>query len=45
IREIEPVINRKASAREQLTTLLNDKKQAIEANVQATVEERNSVLA
>ena len=25
IREIEPVINRKASAREQLTTLLNDK--------------------
>ena len=26
IREIEPVINRKASAREQLTTLLNDKK-------------------
>ncbi|HHQ6956941.1 TPA: LPXTG-anchored aggregation protein SasC [Staphylococcus aureus] len=45
IREIEPVINRKASAREQLTTLLNDKKQAIEANVQATVEERNSILA
>ncbi|HCW9420648.1 TPA: LPXTG-anchored repetitive surface protein SasC [Staphylococcus aureus] len=45
IREIEPVINRKATAREQLTTLLNDKKQAIEANVQATVEERNSVLA
>lgn len=25
IREIEPVINRKASAREQLTTLFNDK--------------------
>ncbi len=45
IREIEPVINRKASAREQLTTLFNDKKQAIEANVQATVEERNSILA
>ncbi|SGW67552.1 LPXTG surface protein [Staphylococcus argenteus] len=45
IREIEPVINRKATAREQLTTLLNDKKQAIESNVQATVEERNSVLA
>lgn len=45
IREIEPVINRKASAREQLTTLFNDKKQAIEANVQATVEEKNSVLA
>ncbi|HHD0130271.1 TPA: LPXTG-anchored aggregation protein SasC [Staphylococcus aureus] len=45
IREIEPIINRKATAREQLTTLLNDKKQAIEANVQATVEERNSVLA
>ncbi|NDQ32970.1 LPXTG-anchored repetitive surface protein SasC [Staphylococcus aureus] len=45
IREIEPVINRKASAREQLTTLLNDKKQAIEANIQATVEERNSILA
>ncbi len=38
IREIEPVINRKASAREQLTTLFNDKKQAIEANIQATVE-------
>lgn len=45
IREIEPVINRKASAREQLTTLLSDKKQAIEANIQATVEERNSILA
>lgn len=45
IREIEPVINRKASAREQLTTLLNDKKQAIEASIQATVEERNSILA
>ncbi len=45
IREIEPVINRKASAREQLTTLLNDKKQAIEANIQATVGERNSILA
>ena len=45
IREIEPVINRKASAREQLTTLFNDKKQAIEANIQATVEERNSILA
>ncbi len=45
IREIEPVFNRKASAREQLTTLLNDKKQAIEANIQATVEERNSILA
>ncbi|HDT0859164.1 TPA: LPXTG-anchored repetitive surface protein SasC [Staphylococcus aureus] len=45
IREIEPVINRKASAREQLTTLFNDKKQAIEANFQATVEERNSILA
>ncbi|HHC5072186.1 TPA: SasC/FmtB family protein [Staphylococcus aureus] len=45
IREIEPVINRKATAREQLTTLFNDKKQAIEANIQATVEERNSVLA
>ncbi|MCE5108136.1 LPXTG-anchored repetitive surface protein SasC [Staphylococcus aureus] len=45
IREIEPVINRKASAREQLTTLLNDKKQAIEANIQATAEERNSILA
>lgn len=45
IREIEPVINRKSTAREQLTTLLNDKKQAIEANVQATVEERNSILA
>lgn len=44
IREIEPVINRKASAREQLTTLFNDKKQAIEANIQATVEERNSIL-
>ncbi|HDH6544345.1 TPA: LPXTG-anchored repetitive surface protein SasC [Staphylococcus aureus] len=43
--EIEPVINRKASAREQLTTLFNDKKQAIEANIQATVEERNSILA
>lgn len=45
IREIEPVINRKASAREQLTILFNDKKQAIEANIQATVEERNSILA
>ncbi|HDB8422205.1 TPA: LPXTG-anchored repetitive surface protein SasC [Staphylococcus aureus] len=45
IREIEPVINRKASAREQLTTLFNDKKQAIEANIQATVEERDSILA
>ncbi|HCW8094967.1 TPA: LPXTG-anchored repetitive surface protein SasC [Staphylococcus aureus] len=45
IREIEPVINRKASAREQLTTLFNDKKQAIEVNIQATVEERNSILA
>lgn len=45
IHEIEPVINRKASAREQLTTLFNDKKQAIEANIQATVEERNSILA
>ncbi|QFL35510.1 peptidase [Staphylococcus aureus] len=45
IREIEPVINRKASAREQLITLFNDKKQAIEANIQATVEERNSILA
>ncbi|GAB5875288.1 LPXTG-anchored repetitive surface protein SasC [Staphylococcus aureus] len=45
IREIELVINRKASAREQLTTLFNDKKQAIEANIQATVEERNSILA
>lgn len=45
IREIEPVINRKVSAREQLTTLFNDKKQAIEANIQATVEERNSILA
>ncbi|CDR28252.1 LPXTG-anchored aggregation protein SasC [Staphylococcus schweitzeri] len=45
IREIEPVINRKASAREQLTVLFNDKKQAIEANIQATVEERNSILA
>lgn len=45
IREIEPVINRKASAREQLTTLFNDKKQAIEANIQATIEERNSILA
>ncbi|HGO2372139.1 TPA: LPXTG-anchored aggregation protein SasC [Staphylococcus aureus] len=45
IREIEPVINRKASAREQLTTLFNNKKQAIEANIQATVEERNSILA
>ncbi|HFO1670915.1 TPA: LPXTG-anchored aggregation protein SasC [Staphylococcus aureus] len=45
IREIEPVINRKASAREQLTTLFNDKKQAIEANIQATLEERNSILA
>ncbi|HDD0313081.1 TPA: LPXTG-anchored repetitive surface protein SasC [Staphylococcus aureus] len=45
IREIKPVINRKASAREQLTTLFNDKKQAIEANIQATVEERNSILA
>ncbi|HEG9158621.1 TPA: LPXTG-anchored repetitive surface protein SasC [Staphylococcus aureus] len=45
IREIEPVINRKASAREQLTKLFNDKKQAIEANIQATVEERNSILA
>ncbi|HDD6193045.1 LPXTG-anchored repetitive surface protein SasC [Staphylococcus aureus] len=45
IREIEPVINRKASDREQLTTLFNDKKQAIEANFQATVEERNSILA
>ncbi|HCZ6421887.1 TPA: LPXTG-anchored repetitive surface protein SasC [Staphylococcus aureus] len=45
IREIEPVINRKAFAREQLTTLFNDKKQAIEANIQATVEERNSILA
>ncbi|HGO3633009.1 TPA: LPXTG-anchored aggregation protein SasC [Staphylococcus aureus] len=45
IRGIEPVINRKASAREQLTTLFNDKKQAIEANIQATVEERNSILA
>ncbi|HCX2378880.1 TPA: LPXTG-anchored repetitive surface protein SasC [Staphylococcus aureus] len=45
IREIEPVINRKASARERLTTLFNDKKQAIEANIQATVEERNSILA
>ncbi|HFJ4852698.1 TPA: LPXTG-anchored aggregation protein SasC [Staphylococcus aureus] len=45
IREIEPVINRKASAREQLTTLFNDKKQAIEANIQAMVEERNSILA
>lgn len=42
IREIEPVINRKASARE---VLFNDKKQAIEANIQATVEERNSILA
>ncbi|MFH6014407.1 LPXTG-anchored aggregation protein SasC [Staphylococcus aureus] len=45
IREIEPVISRKAFAREQLTTLFNDKKQAIEANIQATVEERNSILA
>ncbi|HDJ2319169.1 TPA: LPXTG-anchored repetitive surface protein SasC [Staphylococcus aureus] len=45
IREIEPVISRKASAREQLTTIFNDKKQAIEANIQATVEERNSILA
>ncbi|WP_437268978.1 LPXTG-anchored aggregation protein SasC [Staphylococcus aureus] len=45
IHEIEPVISRKASAREQLTTLFNDKKQAIEANIQATVEERNSILA
>lgn len=45
IREIEPVISRKASAREQLTTLFNDKKQAIEANIQATIEERNSILA
>ncbi len=45
IREIEPVISRKVSAREQLTTLFNDKKQAIEANIQATVEERNSILA
>ncbi|HFQ4808754.1 TPA: LPXTG-anchored aggregation protein SasC [Staphylococcus aureus] len=45
IREIEPDISRKASAREQLTTLFNDKKQAIEANIQATVEERNSILA
>ncbi|HFQ4812619.1 TPA: LPXTG-anchored aggregation protein SasC [Staphylococcus aureus] len=45
IREIEPVISRKASAREQLTTLFNDKKQAIEANIQATAEERNSILA
>ncbi|HCY0998000.1 TPA: DUF1542 domain-containing protein [Staphylococcus aureus] len=45
IREIEPVISRKASAREQSTTLFNDKKQAIEANIQATVEERNSILA
>ncbi|SUJ52658.1 LPXTG-motif cell wall anchor domain-containing protein [Staphylococcus aureus] len=45
IREIEPIINRKASAREQLTTVFNDKKQAIEANIQATVEERNSILA
>ncbi|HCV2859163.1 TPA: LPXTG-anchored repetitive surface protein SasC [Staphylococcus aureus] len=45
IREIEPVINKKATAREQLTTLFNDKKQAIEANVQSTVEERNSILA
>ncbi|HCU9239290.1 TPA: LPXTG-anchored repetitive surface protein SasC [Staphylococcus aureus] len=45
IREIEPVISRKASVREQLTTLFNDKKQAIEANIQATVEERNSILA
>ncbi|HBI1488562.1 TPA: LPXTG-anchored repetitive surface protein SasC [Staphylococcus aureus] len=44
IREIEPVINKKATAREQLTTLFNDKKLAIEANVQATVEERNSIL-
>ncbi|HDC7715391.1 TPA: LPXTG-anchored repetitive surface protein SasC [Staphylococcus aureus] len=45
IREIEPVINKKATAREQLTTLFNDKKLAIEVNVQATVEERNSILA
>lgn len=45
IREIEPVINKKATAREQLTTLFNDKKLVIEANVQATVEERNSILA
>ncbi|HDE3485122.1 TPA: LPXTG-anchored repetitive surface protein SasC [Staphylococcus aureus] len=45
IREIEPVINKKATAREQLTTLFNDKKLAIEANVQATLEERNSILA
>ncbi|HCU9048140.1 TPA: LPXTG-anchored repetitive surface protein SasC [Staphylococcus aureus] len=45
IREIEPVINKKATAREQLTTLFNDKKLAIEANVQAMVEERNSILA
>lgn len=45
IREIEPVINKKATAREQLTTLFNDKKLAIEANVQATVEERNSILS
>lgn len=45
IREIEPVINKKATAREQLTTLFNDKKLAIEAHVQATVEERNSILA
>ncbi|HDG4109006.1 TPA: LPXTG-anchored repetitive surface protein SasC [Staphylococcus aureus] len=45
IREIEPVINKKATAREQLTTLFNDKKLAIEANVQATVEERNNILA
>ncbi|CAC8554271.1 putative surface anchored protein [Staphylococcus aureus] len=45
IREIEPVINKKATAREQLTTLFNDKKLAIEANVQVTVEERNSILA
>ncbi|WP_460988833.1 DUF1542 domain-containing protein, partial [Staphylococcus aureus] len=31
--------------REQLATLLNDKQQAVEGNGQATVEERNSVLA
>ncbi|MDN8826000.1 DUF1542 domain-containing protein, partial [Staphylococcus aureus] len=45
IREIEHVISRKASSREKCTTLFNDKKQAIEENIQATVEERNSILA
>ncbi|ONH09616.1 peptidase [Staphylococcus aureus] len=44
IREIEPVINRKASAREQLTTLFNDKNKQLK-RIFKQREERNSILA